>query len=240
VRLAIALRHETLNSYLELLIGSGPQTWTSTMRQIDLFSNVLHSYAGSSNSPLTNSALYTQVADRAGINPEEFDERVPVGVSGQRHSLLKRKVRWHQMTMKAAGILEHVERGVWRLTTPATKELNQINSGVSLVGFSTDLGVAILGSCDTVFSKIDAPVVLVLTSPPYPLAKPRAYGNVSEASYVDWIVDSRAGGPVSRPRRFDLPQCIERCVPQWLRRAVPVPGTADAGIARQTRALQGG
>src|SRR3546814_19481809 len=26
-----------------------------------------------------------------------------------------------------------------------------------------------------------------MTSPPYPLAKPRRYGNVTEAQYVDWL-----------------------------------------------------
>lgn len=144
------------------------------MRQIDLFSEVLHSYAGLNGEPLRNADMYAQVANRTGINPEELEHKVPVGQSGQLHSLLARKLRWHQQSLKAAGVLERVEgeRGIWRLTTPASDDLNKINSGVSVVGFSTELGVAILGSCDTVFSKIDAPIVLCLTSPPYALAKP--------------------------------------------------------------------
>jgi len=160
------------------------------MRQIDLFSEVLHSYAGLNGDPLRNADMYAKVASRTGIDPDEFEQKVPVGESGQLHSLLARKLRWHQQTLKQAGILERVEgeRGIWRLTTPASKDLNKINSGVSVVGFSTKLGVAILGSCDTVFSKVDAPIVLCLTSPPYALSKPRAYGNVSESEYVDWIV----------------------------------------------------
>lgn len=76
---------------------------------------------------------------------------------------------------------------MWRLTRPASQDLNAINPEVAVVGFSTELGVAILGSCDNVFSKIDAPIVLCLTSPPYPLAKPRSYGNVSEEQFVDWF-----------------------------------------------------
>lgn len=160
------------------------------MRQIDLFAEVLHSYSATANGTLTNAALYEQVANRAGIDPEEFAARVPVGSSGQPHSLLKRQARWHQQSLKKAGVLERVdgERGVWRLTNPASADLNQIQSGVSVVGFSTRLGVAILGSCDTVFSRFDSPIVLCLTSPPYALSKPRAYGNVSEHEMVDWIV----------------------------------------------------
>jgi site-specific DNA-methyltransferase (cytosine-N4-specific) len=38
-----------------------------------------------------------------------------------------------------------------------------------------------------VFSRIDAPIVLCLTSPPYPLAKARNYGNVDAEHYVDWF-----------------------------------------------------
>jgi len=159
------------------------------MRQIDLFSEVVHSYAGPRDGMLANIDLYAQVARRTGLSQEEFERKVPIGRSGQLHNVLTRKIRWHQQSLRAAGVLEHVEgaRGVWRLTQPAGDTLNEIKPDVSLVGFSTDLGVAILGSCDSVFSKIDAPIVLCLTSPPYPLAKPRAYGNVSADHYTDWI-----------------------------------------------------
>ena len=87
-------------------------------------------------------------------------------------------------------MLERVEgeRGVWQLTRPASKDLDEIQPGVSVVGFSTDLGIAILGTCETVFSRIDCPITLCITSPPYPLAKARSYGNVPESHYVDWIV----------------------------------------------------
>lgn len=159
------------------------------MRQIDMFSEVLHSYGAAQDGTLANAELYAQVGKRAGLSNHDFERRVPVGASGQRHNLAKRSVRWFQQDLKRAGILEHAggARGVWRLTTQASKDLNAIDSGVSVVGFSTSLGVAILGSCESVFSKIDAPIVLCITSPPYPLAKARNYGNPSEEHYIDWI-----------------------------------------------------
>jgi site-specific DNA-methyltransferase (cytosine-N4-specific) len=157
--------------------------------QLDLLSEVLHAYSAERNGRVSNAELYEQVASRAGIDPSEFAKKTPVGDAQQPHSLLARKVRWHQQTLKHAGILERIdgERGVWQLTQPAGKDLNRIGPNVAVVGFSTDLGVAILGACDTVFSAIDSAITLCLTSPPYPLAKARNYGNPSEAAYVDWV-----------------------------------------------------
>ena len=157
--------------------------------QFDLFSEVLHAYSAEAVGRMSNAELYASIAERTGLDASRRDDRVPVGESRQPHNLLARKIRWHQQTLKHAGILERIpgRRGDWQLTTPAGNDLNRVQAGVSVVGFSTDLGVAILGSCESVFSAIDAPIALVLTSPPYPLAKPRSYGNPPEAEYVDWI-----------------------------------------------------
>ncbi len=162
--------------------------------QLDLFSSVLHAYAQPANGALTNSELYSLAAARAGISEEDATLRAPVGEAGTPRNLFERKVRWYQQTLKQSGILEKVEgdRGVWRLTKPASKDLSQIDPKVSVVGFSTELGIAILGSCDTVFAAFDAPLTLVITSPPYPLATARNYGNPPENVYVDWICKTLA------------------------------------------------
>lgn len=157
--------------------------------QLDLFSSVLHAYSAESAGVLDNATLYRKAAAATGVSEQEAELRTPIGKSGNLHSLFERRVRWAQQSLKEAGILEHVpgERGVWQLTRPAGKDLNQILPTVSVVGFSTDLGIAILGSCDSVFAAIDSPIHLAVTSPPYPLSKPRAYGNVTESMYVDWV-----------------------------------------------------
>lgn len=155
--------------------------------QMDLFSSVLHAYANRDQGQATNREVYEKVGKQLKLSDKEMHARVPVGKSGGCHNLFHRKVRWYQQTLKAAGILERVEDGLWGLTQRAGKDLNQIQAGVSVLGFSTDLGVAILGSCDSVFSRIDSPITLVLTSPPYPLRTARSYGNVDEAHYVDWV-----------------------------------------------------
>lgn len=161
----------------------------SESAQLDLFSSVLHAYAQPQNSVLNNTDLYRIAAATAGIPEETANRREAVGKSGAEHNLFTRRIRWYQQTLKNSGILEKVEgaRGIWQLTKPAAKDLNRIEPTVSVVGFSTELGIAILGSCDTVFASIDAPITLVVTSPPYPLASARKYGNPPEHVYVDWI-----------------------------------------------------
>lgn len=161
----------------------------SSTTQLDLFGSVLHAYSKEVDGVLSNADLYRIAAKDAGVPEDVVAQRSPIGQSGASHSTFARKIRWYQQTLKAAGILERVEgsRGVWRLTQPAAKDLSRIEPTVSVVGFSTELGIAILGSCDTVFSSIDAPITLVVTSPPYPLASARKYGNPPEHEYVDWI-----------------------------------------------------
>lgn len=88
-------------------------------------------------------------------------------------------------------LLERVpgKRGVWRLRGAQEKELTPAPAGMTMLGFSTHLGVALWSSCDA-FSKIDEPIALILTSPPYPLAKPRKYGGPSEREMVDFVCRS--------------------------------------------------
>lgn len=161
-----------------------------TNTQLNLFQSVLESYQEHAGR-LTNDQLYRDVAARANIDLDALSERTPVGKSQQQHNLIKRQVRWYQQDMKRAGLLSRVEgeRGIWELTEKAGKELHRIRTSVSVIGFSTELGLCIIGSCDEVFgkNKIDTPVTLILSSPPFPLAKPRNYGNVEQAQYVDWL-----------------------------------------------------
>jgi hypothetical protein len=156
--------------------------------QLDLFSAVTHAYAEQSG-PLTNKELYQRVAEVANLSEEVTKLRARVGVAEVSRNLYERKLRWYQQSLKAAGILEQVpgQRSVWTLATKASKDLSRIDSKTALLGFSTELGLAVLGSCDTVFQNINSPITLVITSPPYPLANARKYGNPPEHLYVDWL-----------------------------------------------------
>ncbi len=156
--------------------------------QLNLFATVVAAYV-KHQEPLTNTQLYDYVAKKHALSDDDFAPK-PIGKSAKPASVLKRKIRWHQQTLKHAGVLQSVpgQRGIWALTDlEGDQNLKQIAPGMSLLGFSTELGIAVVAHCEDFFSRISEPVHLIITSPPYPLAKPRRYGNVSEADYVDWL-----------------------------------------------------
>lgn len=158
--------------------------------QLNLFEDVARSYLLGPEGGLNNDRLYATVATRAGFSADQYNDKVPIGKSGQKHNLLKRQIRWQQQTLKHLGLIERVDnvRGLWRLTKEGKHQLRQAEAGVAMLAFSTDLGIAIWGSHERIYSRLkDTPIHLVITSPPYPLRKPRAYGNPVEQEYVDFI-----------------------------------------------------
>ncbi|HDS0956986.1 TPA: site-specific DNA-methyltransferase [Pseudomonas putida] len=149
-------------------------------------------YKARPDCPLSNTTLYQLVAQEAGLSKEAMAERVPVGRSGQRHSLERRAIRWTQQDLRRAGILERVpgERGIWRLTEDAKRDLNMAKPGVKVLAFRTDLGVAVFGPSGDIFKNLDIPIMACVTSPPYPLAHSRRYGNPDQKEIVKFIMDT--------------------------------------------------
>lgn len=169
-----------------------PQISVATAVQLDLFNSVLAVYADKPE--LSNADLYKELVAAGALTDAALATRKPIGLKGELHSPERRKVRWYQQTLKKAGLLERVSgsRGVWRAAAGITKdsELTPAPAGVALVAFSTKLGLAIWGDCRKVFSALNEPIHLCLTSPPYCLAQPRAYGNPSQVEYVDFICEA--------------------------------------------------
>lgn len=158
--------------------------------QLSLFDHVEQAFAESSGE-LTNQQLYAAVAKSANIDPGTLNAGVPIGSSGERHSPIKRQIRWHQQTLKAAGLIRRSKkRGRWELTGKGKIKLRKIQPKSSLVAFSTSLGAAVWSLSDDVFSSLDAPITLCVTSPPYPLKSARAYGNPSVDEYIEFIIES--------------------------------------------------
>lgn len=157
--------------------------------QFDLFADVLKIYEDAAGS-ISNEQAYERIAKAKGFTRDAFDRKCSIGASGQEHSPLKRKYRWYQQTLRGLGLLERDPkggRGHWRLTPAGRQRLTPAEGRSVLVGFSTDLGVALWAASSSVFPSIDEPITLCLTSPPYPLAKARAYGGPTEPEYVDWL-----------------------------------------------------
>lgn len=159
--------------------------------QLSLFEYVIETYGSTAEGAgvLDNERLYHAVAVRAGLSEQELKTKMPIGESGQKRSVIKRQIRWHQQTLKHLGLLERVDdvRGLWQLTKEGRHQLRRTADNVSILAFSTNLGIAIWGDCRKIFGRLREPIHLIVTSPPYPLARPRAYGNPTQAEYVDFI-----------------------------------------------------
>lgn len=155
-------------------------------KQLDLFA-VAHAY--SDDSPLSQAQLYQRLNAASAVDACELSSLDLVGKAGEKHCIAKRKIRWHQQTLKAMGLLERVGRGQWRLSAKAQGELMVAQDSTVMLAYATDLGIAIWGSCADVFGQSlgGQTITLCLTSPPYPLQNPRAYGNPKPHEYVDFI-----------------------------------------------------
>ena len=94
-------------------------------KQLSIFS-VLDSYG---DEPQSNDDAYERLGHACGIDPKQWQHRVPIGHSGKAHSTLKRRVRWYQSPLKQLGLLEPCIPGIVQL------------------GFSTEWGMALWADC---------------------------------------------------------------------------------------------
>jgi len=163
------------------------------MEQLQLFSAVSETYAGASG-PVSQTELYAALRERGALSEADLSDTEPVGQARAPVNLAKRRVRWMQQTLKKAGVIEPAdERGVWQLTEAAREGAPRpVRAGVFILGFCTDMGMAVIADCHDFFQNFDEPIHLILTSPPYPLRRARAYGNVDERRYVDWLCETMA------------------------------------------------
>lgn len=138
---------------------------------------------------LSNEVFYKNYGVLNDIRENDLNKLEPIGEKGHLYSKAKREARWYQQDLKRMGLLEQVERGIWRLTEEGRKKvkLHQIVAPFAMLAFSTKFGIAIFGDARRVFEKSTEPIHLILSSPPYPLIKERAYGNVNEKEFVDWL-----------------------------------------------------
>lgn len=157
--------------------------------QLHLFKSVLGVYLR--NEAVDNDSLYEALVEGGAVERSDLNRVEHIGQSRTKCRTTKRRVRWFQQTLKTLGLVERVpsKRGTWRATAKAKADLTPAPPKVTLLGFSTEMGLALWGSCD-VFTQINEPIVLCLTSPPYALAKPRAYGNPSPQEFVDFLCRS--------------------------------------------------
>ena len=159
---------------------------------------VVASVYAEADGAIDNATLYQRVAEKVGWDAQVLNTRAEVGRSAKKHNLATRQLRWFQQDLRRLGVIEKVpgKRGIWALTDPAAGALTAAPENTALVAFSTELGVAIWSSWESVFPRLDMPIAFTISSPPYALRKPRAYGNPKPEEYVDFVV--RAFEPIVR------------------------------------------
>lgn len=155
--------------------------------QLDLFGAVIGTYIQSDTQ--TNEQLYQRLEASGHVSSAELAAKVPVGRSGIGYSPVKTRIRWWQQRLKEQGIIERVpeRRGTWRLAERDKHDLTKAPPKVMMLAHSTELGAAVWGSCFDFFGGFNESIAVCITSPPYPLAKARHYGNPSEREWVDFV-----------------------------------------------------
>lgn len=119
------------------------------MRQLSLFEGLQQTYQA--EPLLTQEQLYARLQGLGCVTSAQLQVCAPVGRARQNVNLTKRRIRWHQIELRAMGIIERVEgqRGVWRAAAARAcddKALTPAPPRVAMIGFDTRLGAAIWGA----------------------------------------------------------------------------------------------
>jgi len=109
-------------------------------------------------------------------------------VSGREVNLFARRVRWVRQDGIRRGFLEPAGYGVWQLTRAGNSYLKNIRPGFVVTIYETDQGVALWAEAEAAAAVIsESSINLIITSPEFPLVRPKQYGNRKGDHYLDWL-----------------------------------------------------
>ncbi len=130
------------------------------------------------------------VADVVGLSEDERQQRA------EKTDCLAfdRDVRWARQKLLIQGLLSSPKYGLWEITGKGRAALRQARPGVVITVYEDAAGRAVWADCQDAFAELgDESVQAIISSPPYPLLRPKSYGNLDERHYVDWLGDLAAG-----------------------------------------------
>lgn len=138
--------------------------------------------------------IYNYLANKLNLNTHKRVEKMTCG----NYSKFENTVRWAKENLKLKGLVESVERGIWALTekgTAVSESLKPCKPNVMVVAFEVlgslnePIGLTLWGEYESTKNIIpNDSINLIVTSPPYALNNPRAYGNASERDYIKWFL----------------------------------------------------
>lgn len=134
--------------------------------------------------------LYDQLAAGIGLSDEERSAETRIG--DRRVNLYERQVRWTRQTCVVKGLIDGGERNRWALTDRANARLGNIVRGKIVTIFETDRGFCLWANAEDALATIErSSVEIILTSPPYPMLRPKEYQRREDRStqkWTDWML----------------------------------------------------
>ncbi|MDD2765820.1 MAG: site-specific DNA-methyltransferase [Opitutaceae bacterium] len=142
--------------------------------------------------PLTPKAAADAVAEKLGVAPgvRQSTTRYRHGDGLIRETnVFERRVRWTRQNAVLAGLIGKDQVGVWELAEAGRKTLTQAKPGIVYAVVTTDLGTVLWAEALSALGYIeDGSLRLILTSPPYPLNRQRAYGGWAQDGYIETML----------------------------------------------------
>ena len=131
--------------------------------------------------------LYDQVAESVGLSREN---REAGSSRNNKTNAFERRLRWTRQTAIAKGLIAGKSRAVWSLTERGRDRLKNVARGTVLTFAISESAILLWASAEDAWKEIEpGSVDLLLTSPPYPLTRPKEYGNVSPERWVGWMLE---------------------------------------------------
>jgi DNA modification methylase len=131
--------------------------------------------------------LYDGLADKLNLRAEVRNRIIAYG--GRSTNEFERRVRWTRQTAVLKGLIDKSEHSVWRLTDLAHAKLGNIRRGTVLTFAISEQGAFLWANAEDALAVVErGSVDLLMTSPPYPLLRPKEYGNLRACEWVDWML----------------------------------------------------
>jgi DNA modification methylase len=132
------------------------------------------------------------LALRIGLSESERNKQITT-TGGKSINAFDRDVRWVHQLAKFRGLTANDGPGKWQLTGKASDKLHNARPGIVVTVFETTSGVALWATAEAVETQmLSESVNLILTSPPYPLLRQKAYGNLDEKAHLAWLIERAA------------------------------------------------
>ena len=133
------------------------------------------------------------LADRIGLD-QTSREATGTMSDGQRVNLFARRVRWTRQNAVLAQLVSPDVRGLWELTEEGRKTDLVARPGIVVTVYASPEGCLVWSEAKSALSYLeDGSITSVITSPPYPLVRPRDYdkgmAEWGPSNYLDTLID---------------------------------------------------